>query len=181
MKYLTVYKLILLILALLGIMLKVFSTSLYVQILVSGAFLLLFILTALQVAYFFKNLENEPFVRDFTVVTMVIHSLCFLMLLFTYMQCIYWKYVMLIPTPFFLILFFLMFIFIPKMRKPGLNKVLIRDILLPSVFILLLGLIPVIMSGKRFYDTFNRYRYERTFEQYLEKQGESTGNEMPTY
>jgi len=96
-------------------------------------------------------------------------SLCFIGILFRYQWWPGWYFDYLLGVPLFIVLTLIFFSVRNKFKESDYQKYVVKNILSPWVFVFVIGIIPLVVSYKAFYNTFNYRRQTMTYEEFVDK------------
>jgi len=165
----TIGKLILIFLsvALLGFIFKM-------TLIPGGGILLTLSLSLLSVLFFlqfiltFIKIKNNVTLTVLSSLMSLTLSISLITILFRYQWWTGWDFFYFLCTPLFVILTILFFVFLNKIMTLEHKKYILKNIIIPWIFILIFGILPLIFSKKTFYETFNYRRQNMTYEKFVD-------------
>ncbi len=158
--------LILLSLSLLGFIFKI-------ALIPGGGFLLILSLGLLSVLFLlqfiltFIKIKNNVTLTVLSLLMSLSLSLSVITVLFRYQWWTGWDFFYFLSTPLFVIMSILFFVFYNKIMTLEHKKYILKNIIVPWIFILIFGILPLIFSKKTFYETFNYRRQNMTYEKFV--------------
>jgi len=112
---------------------------------------------------------------------MLLQGICFLAFIIAYQEYEGWQYVLLGAFSLYLVLFALMLVYLKMLWVADLRAYFVMNLLLPGLFIILYSLVPTVMTGKNYYNTFNKQRYQKSWEQYTKETEDTDSNTVKPY
>ncbi len=159
--------------SLICLIIQVYECYPVLQTVIIVSFIILNILSVLQMIITHGRFKKYWFLHEFNAISLLLQGLCFIAFIFAYQEYEDWQYVLLGAFSLYLVLFALMIVYIKTLWVAKLRTYFVMNLLLPGLFIILYSLVPTLMTGKNYYETFNKQRYHKSWEQY-NKQTEET-------
>jgi hypothetical protein len=116
-----------------------------------------------------NNIKNNIRLKIWSVLMLAIIAICSIAILFRYQWWNGWHLFTFIGIPFFLVLSILFLIIRCKFVYDRNAKYFLQNIFLLWTFTLVLGIIPLFISSRTFYNMFNYRRVSMSYEKFIEQ------------
>lgn len=166
---------------LLSIIFKIFSTHIVFQILMYFSFSAAFLITIFQISGILNKFTAVSFVKYSFMVISLSQALMFAALLFAYEQFFFWKVSFVICFSIYSIIFCYLMVFIKNFLMKGITSFFIKNILLPSLIIIILSVPPVVFKEDIFYKFFNNKRNTESYAKHIQKPAPENNSHIPEY
>ena len=128
------------------------------------------IITFIQLILSFVKIKNNLVLSFLAASLNFLLMFCFVAILINYMWWSGGQTMLVALTPIFVILVILFILLKNKYLKSEYESFFTKNLLVPYVFVFVLGIVALLFSDRAFYNTFSQKRVQMTYEMYLEKQ-----------
>ena len=127
------------------------------------------VLTFIQLRFSLNQIKNNQALKITSASMSLTLSISFIGILFRYQWWPGWNLYYFLAIPLFVILTIVFFSIWNKFKESEYRKYITRNILLPWIFAFVFGIIPLVVSYKTFYNTFNYKSQSMTYEEFVDK------------
>jgi len=181
MRTTAIVRVVFLFISLICLIIQIYNCCPVLQTVIIVSFIILNILSVLQMIFTHGRFKKYWFLHEFNAISMLLQGICFLAFIIAYQEYEGWQYVLLGAFSLYLVLFALMLVYLKMLWVADLRAYFVMNLLLPGLFIILYSLVPTVMTGKNYYNTFNKQRYQKSWEQYTKETEDTDSNTVKPY
>ncbi len=125
------------------------------------------VLMLIQSVLIFLNVKDNLILRRLGVFMSISMSISLIAILSRYQWWALWT-LGYVAIPLFIILTIAFFSYKKEIMSAAYKKIVWRNLIAPWLFIFVIGAVPLLLSNRMFYETFNYKRTNMTYEQFVE-------------